>query len=79
MSARLNRLRRLRNRVFHHEPIWYWRDLSQQHQKVIEVIGWINPAMKSFIWGFDRFAQVENRLLDDYQERVTSIARATGE
>jgi hypothetical protein len=79
LSTRLNRIRRLRNRVFHHEPIWYWRDLSQQHQEVIEVIGWINPAMKSFIFGFDRFVQVENRLLDDYQERVSSIARATGE
>jgi hypothetical protein len=77
LSARLTRIRRLRNRVFHHVPIWYWRDLSQQHQEVVEVIGWINPAMKSFILGFDRFAQVETRLLDDYQERVTSIAIAT--
>lgn len=28
LSKRLDRARYLRNRVFHHEPIWYWSDLS---------------------------------------------------
>ncbi len=24
LSRRFNKIRRLRNRIFHHEPIWYW-------------------------------------------------------
>ena len=31
LRFRLNRIRRLRNRVFHHEPIWHWQDLEQRH------------------------------------------------
>lgn len=27
ISKAVERLRRLRNRVFHHEPIWHWQDL----------------------------------------------------
>lgn len=29
LSQRFNKIRFLRNRVFHHEPIWYWQDLAQ--------------------------------------------------
>jgi hypothetical protein len=48
----------LRNRVFHHEPIWYWRDLAQQHAQLLETINWINPAMRSLIGVLDRFPGV---------------------
>jgi len=35
LSRELNRIRFLRNRVFHHEPIWHWKDLAIQHQHLI--------------------------------------------
>jgi hypothetical protein len=27
VSQRMHQIRQLRNRVFHHEPVWHWRDL----------------------------------------------------
>ena len=40
-----NKIRRLRNRVSHYEPIWHWQDLVQQHDQIIEVIRWIEPEL----------------------------------
>jgi len=58
LAKRFNTIRRLRNRVFHHEPIWYWRDLPQQHEAILEAIEWLEPAMRSFVETIDRFPTV---------------------
>ncbi len=55
ISKRFNAIRRLRNRVFHHEPIWHWQDLDKQHRNILEAIGWIEPAAKDFVMAIDRF------------------------
>ncbi len=39
-----NKIRKLRNRIFHYEPIWYWQDLKKQHEDIRLAIGWIEPA-----------------------------------
>ena len=56
LSKRLNKIRRLRNRIFHYEPIWYYNDLKQQHEQILETIGWIEPRMKDMILPIDQFA-----------------------
>jgi len=33
----------LRNRVFHHEPIWNQRILYLNYERMVDVIYWINP------------------------------------
>ena len=54
ISTRLNAVRKLRNRVFHHEPLlWLSPDLGQQHQAGIEVIGWIDPKLKQWLQPHD--------------------------
>lgn len=58
LSKQLNQVRHLRNRVFHHEPIWYLDNLLQQHHELLEVIGWINPALQQTVQSIDRFASV---------------------
>lgn len=55
LSVRFNALRELRNRVFHHEPIWHWQDLMQHHRDLIEAIGWINPVARDLVCELDRF------------------------
>ena len=55
---RLMRVLRLRNRVFHHEPIWHWKDLADQHRETLEAIEWLNPPMLSMVSLFDRFPAV---------------------
>lgn len=58
LSPRFNKIRRLRNRVFHHEPIWYWQDLAQQHEDILDAMMWIEPAIKDLATAVDRFPDV---------------------
>lgn len=58
LSKQLNRIRRLRNRVFHYEPIWHWHDLKQQHQSIIFLLNWLSPAVAKHIRKLDRFLEV---------------------
>lgn len=51
-------MRRLRNRVFHHEPIWHYGDLQQKHGFILEGIGWFSPALRTTIELFDRFPKI---------------------
>ena len=44
----LNALRKLRNRIAHHEPI-FSRPLLKDHQRVLEVTGWISPGARTWI------------------------------
>ncbi|MFP2906365.1 hypothetical protein ACLESD_15135 [Pyxidicoccus sp. 3LFB2] len=45
VAERMHQVRKLRNRVFHHEPIWRWMDLPQRHAVLGETIGWFEPAL----------------------------------
>ena len=44
----LNALRKLRNRIAHHEPI-FARPLLEDHQRILEVTGWISPGARTWI------------------------------
>ena len=58
MSKRLNTIRRLRNRVFHHGSIWHWKDLSDQHKLILETLKWLSPELHDLIIQVDRFQEV---------------------
>lgn len=57
-------IRRLRNRVFHHERIIHWKDLPKQHMDLIGVVGWISPELEDMSLRLDRFINV-------YQKGIT--------
>ena len=75
LAARFGGIRELRNRAFHHEPVWKYRDLGQRHLDILEAIGWISPVKQALVAAIDRFdsilaagwqpyrAAIENRLL----------------
>ena len=44
----LNALRILRNRIAHHEPI-FARELTADHERILEVAGWISPAVRTWL------------------------------
>ncbi|MDE0696676.1 MAG: hypothetical protein OXH76_12695 [Boseongicola sp.] len=44
----LNALRTLRNRIAHHEPILA-RNLVEDHERILEVAGWISPTTRAWI------------------------------
>ena len=75
ISKRVDRIRRLRNRVFHHEPIWHLQDLEQQHQQILETIGWISPAMLAMTRLLDRFPSVYTRGAQHYARELDSVAQ----
>lgn len=58
LDSRFNSIRYLRNRVFHYESIWHWKDLTQQHADLLDAIGWISPAVQRTVAIMDRFPTV---------------------
>jgi hypothetical protein len=57
VHGRLNALRRFRNRVAHHEPI-FQRDLAAVHGEIIEAIWWMCPATAAWVLQISRLAAV---------------------
>lgn len=54
-----NAIRELRNRVFHHEPLFDDRRLRHRHDDIYQGIHWINPHLTDYIRPFDRFPDVQ--------------------
>jgi hypothetical protein len=76
VSPLLNRMRLLRNRVFHHEPIWYWSNLAQQHALALDLMGWFNPSLRATIEAGDRFRAVHTAGPTPFLQRVRSFMAA---
>lgn len=58
IADRCNTVLSLRNRVMRHEPVWKNQTLSQQHDEMLELIGWISPTMRAVTTIEDIFAMV---------------------
>lgn len=54
---RMDAIRKFRNRVFHHEPI-YDLNPAQVHAEIIEAIAWICPASAAWAWEHSRVPYV---------------------
>ena len=67
---RFDDIRRLRNRIFHHEKIWHL-NLQTQHNQILEAIEWICPSMKLAVDCVSEFDHVyqQNYLLN-LQQRL---------
>lgn len=64
VSAPLNRFRAFRNRVFHNESIcWNITRVSEIHNEIIEVIGWINKDMPNWLAQLDRVSVVSSDII----------------
>lgn len=44
----LDRLRTLRNRIAHHEPIFH-RNLVRDHQRIVEIVGVLSPPLAAWV------------------------------
>lgn len=60
LSVRLNGIRRLRNRVFHHEPVYQLPNLPRLHGEIVETIGWSSPAAEDLLRLSERFPEVHD-------------------
>lgn len=62
VSSNLNKIRVLRNRVYHYEPIcWNLDALENNYQRIITTLGWIDKDLLKWIYDIDGFPNV----LDD--------------
>ena len=57
-SARMSKVRRLRNAALHHHSIWHWGDLTQRHADALTLTGWLCPASLRMAGALDRFSTV---------------------
>lgn len=68
ISKRFNNIRKLRNRVFHHQRIWHWSDLLEQYKDILEAIDWIEPAVRRFLSAIDNFQAVYTKGIISYRQ-----------
>ena len=55
--AVVDRVRRLRNRIAHHEPILQ-RKLDDDHKEILELISWICPDTEKWVSHHSRFIEI---------------------
>jgi len=70
IKSKLEQVRRLRNRVFHHERIIHWKDLSAQHESILEIIRWIGFDLSSIAEVVDSFPQIHASGIQPYLDQL---------
>ncbi|MFT4040126.1 MAG: hypothetical protein QM692_18240 [Thermomicrobiales bacterium] len=58
IHTRLDGIRDLRNRVFHHQHIWDRSDLPHEHHQIHEVVNWISPTLALAVQAVDDFPAI---------------------
>lgn len=58
LAGVFHKIRKLRNRAFHHESIWNRENIMSDHEQIIEAVGWISPALQAVAHAIDRFPQI---------------------
>lgn len=61
----LERMRRLRNRVFHHERILHWQDLDKQVETAVRYLDWMGGPVARAHAALSRFRDILARQLAD--------------
>ena len=70
LKRKLEEIRVLRNRVFHHERIVHWTDLEAKHAAILEVIGWVSPELHEMARALDRFTEIRKAGLPPWIEKL---------
>jgi hypothetical protein len=78
LLRRFEVIRRLRNRVFHHEPIWKDPDLQGKHSLLLETLSWISPPLKDTVQLIDRFPQLYAQGSVPYRVHLENSLRSLG-
>jgi len=63
VSARLNRLRTFRNRIYHYNPIvWNIKELILRRKEINEILTWIEPETAKWADNIDTFDYVREKI-----------------
>ncbi len=67
MSTKFNRIRRLRNRIFHHEAIsWNLTVLDEYKKEIIEGIAWLNNELVDWVSELNHIDET----ISNYREKI---------
>ena len=59
MSSKFNSVRKLRNRIFHHEAITWNLDVIQEYEKeILEAIDWLNRDLVNWLDGLNHLDRI---------------------
>lgn len=70
MRAKFSRTHRLRNRAFHHEPLFFDEKLGEKHKAAREQIRWMNAKLDALLDGLDHFPETFDLPLSHYIDQV---------
>ena len=73
IRARLRHAVYMRNRVFHHEPIWHLAALDNTHREITELIGWLSTDWGRALAPYDRFHQVHSAGYRPYLDKLRTM------
>ena len=48
VSKKINKIRNIRNRIYHYEPIWHYHDLNEHKNAIFDIISWMSLEVCSF-------------------------------
>jgi len=60
LSRELNKIRFLRNRIFHYEPIWHWKDLIEHHRSILTLVTGLSQSGAKYLISLDSFEKIYN-------------------
>jgi hypothetical protein len=73
LKTTLESIRRTRNRVSHHEPIWKDSKLKQHHEEIVRLISWMSAPAATCLQEMDRFDEIFSQGLTPHQNRLSKI------
>ena len=66
VSAKLNRLRTFRNRIYHYDPIvWNIKELVSRRKEINEILTWIEPETAKWANNIDTFDEVKTKIKEN--------------
>jgi hypothetical protein len=74
ISDAVDEIYAMRNRMFHHEPIF--DRVLQKHGTLMRVIRWIEPKLESTVREFDRFPETFSLQPEGLRDRLELVANA---
>jgi hypothetical protein len=80
LQTHVEPIRKLRNRVAHHEPIWRYEEsrrkkLTDIHRDAVALIGWMSPSSREALVQMDRFEMVYRSGLAEAEALVQALLK----
>ncbi len=73
IKSQLDQIRKLRNRVFHHERVIHWQDLPEKYDLIIQTIGWMSTDLEEISRLVDSFHQTYRSGIQPFLARLDQI------